>query len=168
MTPCAPQTIQGARHDDNRRQAETDGPLPARAVRLSEPQPGCVQTGSLLYSSGHPPPVDFGVTVHGKVGGSVSEEDAHKSAEATALNILASVKAQIGSLDRIRQVVKVTGMVNSAAGFQRQFAVIDGASNLFLELFGPKAGQHARSAVGMFELPREYCMEIEAIFEVES
>ncbi len=127
---------------------------------------GCVQVGRLLYSSGHPPPADCGVVVHGKVGGSVTEEEAHKSAEATARNILASVKQQIGSLDRIRQVVKVTGMVNSATGFQRQFAVIDGASDLFCELFGPEAGQHARSAVGMFELPREFCMEIEAIFEI--
>lgn len=141
--------------------------LPDPFVYPSPNRTGCVQAGHLLYSSGHPPPVDFGVTVHGKVGGSVSEEEAVKSAAATSLNILASVKQQIGSLDRIKQVVKVTGMVNSAAGFQRQFAVIDGASNVYYELFGPEAGQHARSAVGMFELPREFCMEIEAIFEVE-
>ncbi len=141
--------------------------LPAPFVYPSPNRTGCVQAGSLLYSSGHPPPADFGVTVHGKVGGAVAEADAYKSAEAAALSILASVRQQIGSLDRIRQVVKVTGMVNSAAGFERQFAVIDGASNLFLELFGPEAGQHARSAVGMFELPRGFCMEIEAIFEIE-
>ena len=128
---------------------------------------GCVQVGRLLYTSGHPPPANYGVVVHGKVGGSVAEKDAHKSAEATALSILASVKQQIGSLDRIKQVVKLTGMVNSAPGFQRQFAVIDGASNLYCDLFGPDNGQHSRSAVGMFELPREFCMEIEAIFEIE-
>ncbi len=142
--------------------------LPAPFVYPSPNRTGCVQAGGLLYTSGHPPPADFGVTVHGKVGGEVSEEDACKAAEATALNILASVKQRIGSLDRIRQVVKVTGMVNSAAGFQRQFAVIDGASDLLLELFGPDAGQHARSAVGMFELPRGFCMEIEAVFEIEA
>lgn len=129
---------------------------------------GCVQTGKLLYTSGHPPPDGAGVVVYGKVGKDLSEEDAYRSAEATALNILASVKQSLGSLDRIRRVVKVTGMVNSAPGFQRQFAVIDGASNLVYELFGPEAGQHARSAVGMFELPRGFCMEIEAIFEVEA
>lgn len=128
---------------------------------------GCVQVDRLLFVSGHPPPEDFGITVYGKVGGDVSEEAAYASAEATMLNILASVKQRIGTLDRVRRVVKVTGMVNSAAGFQRQFAVIDGASNLLYELFGPQAGQHARSAIGMFELPRGYCMEIEAIFEVE-
>ena len=141
--------------------------LPAPFVYPSPNRTGCVQAGHLLYSSGHPPPADFGVATHGKVGGDVSEEDAHKAAAAAALNILASVKQQIGSLDRIRQVVKLNGMVNSAPGFERQFAVIDGASNLYLELFGARAGQHARSAVGMFELPRGYCMEIEAVFEIE-
>ncbi len=141
--------------------------LPTPFQYPSPNRTGCVQVGRLLYTSGHPPPADYGVVVHGKVGGSVSEEEAYKSAEATALNILASVKRQIGSLDRIRQVVKITGMVNSAPGFERQFAVIDGASNLFCDLFGPDAGQHARSAVGMFELPRGFCMEIEAIFEIE-
>ncbi len=141
--------------------------LPEPFVYPSPNRTGCVVAGHLLYSSGHPPPVDFGVTVNGKVGGTVSEEEAVEAARATALNILASVKQQIGSLDNIKQVVKVTGMVNSAPGFQRQFAVIDGASNLFYELFGPEAGQHARSAVGMFELPREFCMEIEAIFELK-
>ncbi len=140
--------------------------LPAPFVYPSPNRTGCVQTGSLLYTSGHPPPADFGVVVHGKVGAAVSEADAVEAAAATALNILASVKQQIGSLDRIRRVVKLTGMVNSAPGFTRQFAVIDGASNLLCELFGQDAGQHARSAVGMFELPREFCMEIEAIFEV--
>lgn len=129
---------------------------------------GCVQAGELLFCSGHPPPADFGCVVYGKVGGAVKEEDAYKAAQAVALNILASVKRQIGSLDKVKQVVKVTGMVNSAAGFDRQFAVIDGASDLYLKLFGPGAGCHARSAVGMFELPRGYCMEIEAIFQLAS
>jgi enamine deaminase RidA (YjgF/YER057c/UK114 family) len=140
--------------------------LPPAFVYPSPNRTGCVVAGHLLYTSGHPPPENAGVVTHGKVGGTVSEEDAHKAAAATALNILASVKQQLGSLDRIKQVVKVTGMVNSAPGFQRQFAVIDGASDLLYALFGPEAGQHARSAVGMFELPREYCMEIEAIFEI--
>lgn len=140
--------------------------LPEAFVYPNSNRTGCVEAGHLLFCSGHPPPEDFGVAVHGKVGDSVSEDDAVKSAQATALSILASVKQELGSLDRIRQVVKLTGMVNSAPGFDRQFAVIDGASNLYYELFGPEAGQHARSAVGMFELPRGFCMEIEAIFEL--
>ncbi len=146
---------------------DTGRSLPEPFQYPSPNRTGCVQVGNLLYTSGHPPPEDFGVAVHGKVGDAVSEQEAYASAEATALNILASVRQQIGSLDRIRRVVKLTGMVNSAPGFQRQFAVVDGASNLLCELFGPEAGQHARSAVGMFELPRGFCMEIEAIFEVE-
>ena len=140
--------------------------LPEAFVYPSANRTGCVITGNLLYTSGHPPPEDFGVTVRGKVGSEVSQEDAYAAARATALNILASVEDELGSLDRITQVVKVYGMVNSAPGFDRQFAVIDGASDLLYEVFGPEAGQHARSAVGMFELPRQFCMEIEAIFEL--
>lgn len=140
--------------------------LPPLFVYPSANRTGCVVTKHLVYTSGHPPPENFGVTVKGKVGIDVSEEDAYTSARATALSILASVEAELGSLNRITQVVKVFGMINSAPGFDRQFAVVDGASDLFSELFGPTAGQHARSAVGMFELPRNFCMEIEAIFEL--
>ena len=136
---------------------------------FSYPSPnrtGCILTGNLLYLSGHPPPADFGVMVHGKVGSTVPEAEAVASAQATALCMLSSAKHKLGSLERVSRVVKINGMVNSAPGFQRQFAVIDGASNLFYDLFGPEAGQHARSAVGMFELPRQFCMEIEGIFEI--
>lgn len=142
--------------------------LPEPFVYPNKNRRGCVITGNLLYTSGHPPPAKFGVKVSGKVGGDLTEEEAHTAARATALSILASVEEELGSLDRLSRVVKVTGMVNSASGFDRQFAVIDGASDLFLDLFGPDAGQHARSAVGMFELPRNFCMEIEAIFEISS
>ncbi|MEE2995752.1 MAG: RidA family protein [Pseudomonadota bacterium] len=141
--------------------------LPEPFVYPSKNRTGCVVTRHLLYTSGHPPPENFGVKVRGKVGIDVTEEEAHAAARATALNILASVEDELGSLDRVTQVVKLTGMVNSALGFERQFAVIDGASDLLYELFGPQAGQHARSAVGMFELPRQFCMEIEAIFELD-
>lgn len=141
--------------------------LPPAFVYPSANRTGCVLAGGMLYCSGHPPPRDFGNVVHGKVGGDVSEEDAVAAARATMLSLLASVKQRVGDLDRVRRVVKVFGMVNTAPGFDRQFAVIDGASDLLVELLGPDAGQHARSAVGMYELPRGYCMEIEAIFEVE-
>lgn len=140
--------------------------LPPPFVYPSRNRTGCVVTRYLLYTSGHPPPEDFGVKTVGKVGAEVNEEEAYAAARATALSILASVEQETGSLDRITQVVKVYGMVNSAPGFDRQFAVIDGASDLFYELFGPEAGRHARSAVGMFELPRGFCMEIEAVFEL--
>ncbi len=147
--------------------------LPEPFVYPSPNRTGCVITRNLLYTSGHPPPENFGVRTTGKVGalpdeGGVSEEEAYQAARATALNILASVEQKTGSLDRVTQVVKVYGMVNSAPGFDRQFAVIDGASDLFYELFGPESGQHARSAVGMFELPRGFSMEIEAVFELDA
>ena len=140
--------------------------LPAPFAYPSDNRRGCVVTDNLLYTSGHPPPENFDVKTIGKVGGDVTEKEGYDAARAAALNILASVEHELGSLDRITQVVKVYGMVNSAPGFERQFAVIDGASDLLYELFGPQAGQHARSAVGMFELPRRYCIEIEAIFQL--
>ena len=140
--------------------------LPKPFAYPSPNRTGCIRTGNLLYLSGHPPPADFGDMVHGKVGSTVTEAEAVASAQATALCILSSVKHKLGSLERVSQVVKINGMVNSAPGFQRQFAVIDGASSLFYDLFGPAAGQHARSAVGVFELPRQFCMEIEGIFEI--
>ena len=140
--------------------------LPEPFVYPSANRTGCVVTRDLVYTSGHPPPENFGVKTVGKVGADVTEEEAYAAARSTALNILASVQQEMGSLDRITQVVKVYGMVNSAPGFTRQFAVIDGASDLFYELFGPETGRHARSAVGMYELPRGFCMEIEAVFEL--
>src|ERR687893_108581 len=77
-----------------------------------------------------------------------------------------SVRAAVGDLDRVRQVVKVVGYVNTAPGFERQFAVIDGASDLFLALWGER-GSHTRSAVGVFELPRGFPVEVEAVFAIE-
>ena len=139
--------------------------LPPPFIYPSANRTGCVASGNLLFVSGHPPPENFGVKVIGKVGGAISEAEACDSARATALSILATVRRRLRSLDRITQVVKVFGMVNSAAGFDRQFAVIDGASDLLVDVFGPEAGQHARSAVGMHELPRGFCVEIEAVFE---
>ena len=142
--------------------------LPEPFVYPNKNRRGCVITGNLLYTSGHPPPAKFGVKISGKVGDDLTEEEAHTAAHATALSILASVEEELGSLDRLSRVVKVAGMVNSASGFDRQFAVIDGASDLFLDLFGSNAEQHARSAVGILELPRNFCMEIEAISEIST
>jgi enamine deaminase RidA (YjgF/YER057c/UK114 family) len=127
---------------------------------------GCVQVGTLLFVSGHPPADLPGVKTRGKVGLDLSEEEGYRAARAVALNILSSIKKHVGDLDRVKRVVKLLGMVNTAPGFERQFAVIDGASDLFLELWGPEFGRHARAAVGMFELPRQIPVEIEGIFEV--
>ncbi len=128
---------------------------------------GCVQVGKLLFMSGHRPAVLPGIKIRGKVDSDLSEEEAYLAARASALNMLSSIKRHVGKLDRVKRVVKVLGMVNTSPGFERQFAVIDGASDLFLELWGPEYGQHARAAVGMFELPRQNPVEIEGIFELQ-
>ena len=127
---------------------------------------GCTKVANLLFVSGHPPASVPGIKIKGKVSVDVSEEEAYSAAQYAALNILSSIKRLLGDLDEIRAVVKIFGMVNSSPGFNRQFAVIDGASDLFLKLWGPANGQHARSAVGMFELPRNIPVEIEGIFEL--
>jgi len=141
--------------------------LPSPHRFPNENRTGCVRTSNLLFVSGHPPAALPGVTIRGKVDREVSEERAVEAARAAALNIMATVRDELGTLDSIRRIVKVFGMVNSSPGFERQFAVIDGASDLFLSLWGPERGRHARSAVGMAELPRGIPVEIEAIMEIE-
>ena len=126
---------------------------------------GCKRVGDLLYVGGHGPVTPTGV-VRGKVGATVTLEQAREAARATALSMLATVRAELGSLDRVTQVVKVFGMVNCAPGFNRTPEVIDGCSNVLVAVFG-EAGRHTRSAVGMAELPFDIAVEIEAVLEVE-
>lgn len=124
-----------------------------------------VLSGNLLHVGGHGPVGDGGSRITGKVGADVDLETAREAARLTGLQILRSVRAELGSLDRVVRVVKVFGMVNCAPGFNRTPAVIDGCSELFHQVFGD-AGIHTRSAVGMAELPFDIATEIEAIFEV--
>jgi enamine deaminase RidA (YjgF/YER057c/UK114 family) len=109
-----------------------------------------------------------GIKQHGKVGTEVTEQEAYQAARAVALLMMASIKQSLGDLDRVKRVVRLLGMVNSAPGFERQFAVIDGASDLFFELWGPEFGKHARAAVGVAELPRRAVLEIMGEFEVST
>jgi enamine deaminase RidA (YjgF/YER057c/UK114 family) len=125
-----------------------------------------VVVGNLLFLSGCPPDQPGYVSPKGKVGADVTVEQAYEAARYTGLNLLAAAKSTLGSLDRIRRVVKLLGMVNSAPGFGEQPKVINGCSDLFVQLFGEQ-GRHARSAVGMGALPNSIPVEIEAIFEVE-
>lgn len=125
---------------------------------------GCKRVGNLLVVGGHGPVTANGVTC-GKVGGTVSLEDARAAARATALSMLATVRAELGTLDDVVQVVKVFGMVNCAPGFNRTPEVIDGCSDVLVDIFGD-AGRHTRSAVGMAELPFDICVEIEMVLEV--
>ncbi len=125
-----------------------------------------VQVGHLLYLSGHGPERTGAPGSTGKVPTQVSVENAYQAARSTGLNLLASTKEALGDLDRVKRVVKVLGMVNSAEGFGDQPAVINGFSDLMVEVFG-EAGRHARSAVGMAGLPMGIPVEIEMILEVE-
>ena len=125
-----------------------------------------VRTGNLVFLAGQGPMADGKPTITGKVGADVSEEQANKAARATTLVLLAALRAEIGSLDRVARIVKVVGFVNSAPGFTRQPWVMNGASDLLVEIFG-EAGRHARSSVGVSELPLNIPVEIELIVEIK-
>ena len=120
--------------------------------------------GSRAYISGHGPQAPDGSLAppQGKVGAEVSTEEAYESARLTCLSILGSLRRELGDLDRVTAWLRVFGMVNSAPGFTDQPSVINGFSDLILELYGSEAGQHTRSAVGMAELPFGIPVEIEA------
>jgi enamine deaminase RidA (YjgF/YER057c/UK114 family) len=119
--------------------------------------------GDLAWVSGQLPWRTDGSLPQGKLGAGVTVEEGREAARLCVLNALSLLKAQLGSLDRIVRVVKVTGFVASAPGFIDQPSVMDGASSLLLEIFG-EAGRHARSAVGMAELPRAVPVEVEFVF----
>ncbi len=125
-----------------------------------------VRTGNLLFLAGKGPHTPDGSVPKGKVGRDVSAEEANRHARSVGLTLLAVMKDTLGSLDRVRRVVKVLGMVNAVPEFGEQPRVINGCSDLFVEVFGER-GQHARSAVGMGSLPNGITVEIEAIVEVE-
>src|SRR5262249_10705455 len=123
-----------------------------------------VQVGNLLFLAGHGPNKDGKMAFVGKLGRDQSVEQGQQSARLGGLNLLASGREALGSLDRVKRVVKVLGMVASADGFTDQPKVINGFSDLMVEVFGD-AGRHARSAVGMAELPLGISVEIEMILE---
>jgi enamine deaminase RidA (YjgF/YER057c/UK114 family) len=124
-----------------------------------------VRTGNLIFLAGKGPKSPDGSELHGKLGAGLSIEEGYEGARLTAINQLAVLKAMLGNLDRVVRVVKVLGMVNSAPDFVDQPAVINGFSDLIVEVFGDR-GRHARAAVGMASLPRGQAVEIEMIVEV--
>ena len=127
-----------------------------------------VRTGNLLYLSGHGPVrVEGKPSARGKLGKDLSTEDGYKVAREVGLSLLASTRTALGSLDKVKRVVKVLGMVNSAEGFQDHPKVINGFSDLMVEVFGETIGKHARSAVGMAELPVGIPVELDLVLEVE-
>ncbi len=121
------------------------------------------RTGNLLFLSGHGPKRGEFL---GKVGKDLTVEQGYQAARSVTVNLLASLKANLGELSRVKRIVKVVGFVNSAGGFTQQPQVVNGCSDLLVEVFGD-AGKHARSAVGMAELPGNISVEIELVAEVE-
>lgn len=145
------------------RLAELGIELPAVAAPLAAYVPA-VRSGNLVFTAGQLPMQSGSLARSGKVGAAVSPEDGRALARVCALNALAAVHALVG-VDAVTRVVKVTGFVASAPGFTGQPAVVNGASELFGEVFG-EAGAHARSAVGVSELPLDAPVEVELVVEV--
>lgn len=137
-------------------------PRPPSAVGLYEPS---CQIGDLIYTSGQGPIVDGRPAFVGKVGRDLGVDEAKQAARICILNALAILNDRLGDLDKVRQVVKVLGFVASADGFTEQPAVMDGASELLIEVFGER-GRHARSAIGTSQLPGDIPVEIELICRV--
>ena len=126
-----------------------------------------VITGSLAYVSGHGPLREDRTLITGVVGRDLDMEAGKAAARQVGLAILATLREQLGSLDRVKRLIKVLGMVNTAADFYDHPKVINGCSELFAEIWGPEDGVGARSAVGMGPLPGNIAVEIEAIFELK-
>lgn len=127
---------------------------------------GAVSIGSTLFVAGHGPFKDGKPQYLGKLGRDFSVEEGQQAAKLVMLNMLATVKHTIGSLERIKRVAKLLCMVNSMPDFHDQPQVADGASDLLVAIFGEERGKHARSAVGMAALPFGIAVEIEGIFEL--
>lgn len=127
---------------------------------------GGVRSGNLLFMSGVGPRQLDGSLIKGKLGATMSVEKGYEAARVVGLNMLANIRGQLGSLNKVKRVVKVLGMVNAAPDFEDPPKVINGFSDLFVEVFG-EAGRGARSAVGMATLPFQMAVEVEMVLEVE-
>ena len=125
-----------------------------------------VRVGNLLFLAGKGPTKPDGTNITGKVGKDLTIEQGYEAARLTAINHLAVLKAELGSLNKVKRIVKVLGMVNCTEDFKDQPKVINGYSDLMVEIFGDK-GKHARSAVGMYALPSNIAVEVEVIVEIE-
>ena len=146
--------------------AEMGLELPPTSTPVANYVPS-VRTGNILFVAGHVPRMPDGSALNpGKLGREVTIEQGYQSAQRAMLNCLASIKANIGDLDRVSRVVKLLCMVNCTPDFGEHPNVANGASDLLVSLYGDR-GRHARSAVGMGDLPFGNCIEIEMIVEVE-
>ncbi len=162
----APQTSESNQEPDvEQRLSELGIELPEVSAPVAN-YVNAVRTGNLLFLAGKGPQKPDGSYITGRVGIDLTLEEGKEAARLTGINQLAVLKSELGDLDKVTRIVKVTGMVNSASGFGNQPEVINGFSDLMVEVFGEK-GKHARAAVGMASLPRNIAVEIEMIVEIE-
>ena len=148
------------------RLAELSLELPPAGKVLGVYKPVLV-IGNMAYTSGHGPVGADGHAICGRLGDDLDQAAGYDAARRTGLAMLASLRNQFGSLDPIRRLVKTVGFVQATADFQAHPAVINGFSELMRDVFGPDAGVAARSAMGVASLPAGWCVEIEAVFELE-
>lgn len=141
-------------------------PLPPPPKPVANYLPA-VQVGNLVYVSGHGPLRADGTQIRGQVGAELDLDQGKEAARVVGLGVLSTLRNTLGSLDRVRRLVKVLGMVNAAPGFTDHPQVINGFSDLMVEVFGD-TGRAARSAVGMGSLPMNIAVEVEAIFEIDA
>jgi enamine deaminase RidA (YjgF/YER057c/UK114 family) len=141
------------------------------ALPVSPPSKGiykkCLVTGDLLYVSGHVSINSDGSLVKGKLGKDISDEEGKAAARQAGLAILGSIKEHFGNFDRIKRVIKLLGMVNCIPEYENHPVIINGCSELYVQLWGDDNGKGVRSAVGMGSLPGNVAVEIEAIFELQ-
>ena len=139
--------------------------LPATSKPVANYVP-VVQSGNLVFLAGHIPKDEAGEFITGKVGVDITLEQAEDAAKRTALALLATLRSEIGSLDRVQRIVRVEGFVNCPSDFTNQSKVINGCSDLLVEVFGDK-GRHARMAIGAGSLPLDASVEIAMIVEIQ-
>lgn len=156
---------QSETYDPEARLAELGIELPTPQAPIAN-YVNAVRTGNLLFLAGKGPSLPQGGNVTGKLGADLSIEEGYRAARLTGIAQLAVLKAELGDLRKVRRIVKVTGMVNCTPDFTSQPAVINGFSDLMVEVFGER-GKHARAAVGMAALPGNIAVEIDMVVEVE-
>jgi enamine deaminase RidA (YjgF/YER057c/UK114 family) len=164
-------TLHAAQDSDARRPEqrlrELGIQLPPAPKPVAVYVPGVV-SGNMLYASGHGPRTAGGTLIQGRVGDDLTLMQGYEAARLVGLNVLSTIRNTISSLDQVVRLVKVLGMVNSTSDFKQHPAVINGFSELMVEVFGETNGKGARSAVGMGSLPSNIPVEIEAIFEIRT
>ena len=151
------------------RLAELGLTLPTPLQLPSNNRTSGVRVGNVLYLSGHGADLlDTDVVKkRGKIGAELTQEEGYATARSLAVKMLATVKHHVGELDRVKRVVKILGMINAVPEFEHHNKVLNGASDLLFEVFGPEVGCHARSSVGVSGLVANQCVEIEGIFEID-